>query len=168
MRQSATRKRGLQLLADIVDKETRSRMMKAIRGKDTKPELILRRALHGQGFRFRLHVSALPGKPDIVLSRFKAAVNVHGCFWHQHEGCPKAYIPSTNKAKWLKKFADNKARDKRNEKALGERGWREATVWECALTKTRVEETTRLLVEWLLSGEQRIEIPEVIDHDSRT
>lgn len=120
-------------MADIVDRATRSRMMSGIRGRNTRPEMAVRRHLHAAGLRFRLHRKDLPGKPDIVLPRHKVAIFVHGCFWHRHAGCPKATTPSSNVEFWQKKFADNVARDVRDRAALEALGWRVLVVWECEL-----------------------------------
>lgn len=106
-------------------------MMSGIRGRDTKPERIVRSHLHRAGLRFRLHGRALPGRPDIVLPRWDAVVFVHGCFWHRHPGCPKATTPSSNSAFWNRKFRENMERDKRNITALRRLGWRVFVVWEC-------------------------------------
>jgi DNA mismatch endonuclease (patch repair protein) len=116
---------------DVVDRATRSRMMSGIRGKDTKPELLVRRALHASGLRFRLHRKDLPGKPDIVLPRYQAAVLVHGCFWHRHTGCRYATTPSTNTAFWQNKLDGNAERDARQLRELRRLGWRTFVVWEC-------------------------------------
>ena len=105
-------------MADIVDPETRSRMMSGIKGKNTRPELALRRALHARGFRYRLHDKRLPGKPDLILPRFRAAIFVHGCFWHRHEGCKYATTPATRPEFWQAKFRENAERDQRNFDAL--------------------------------------------------
>lgn len=118
-------------MADVVDPKTRSRMMSGIRGKNTKPELIIRKYLHAAGFRFRLHVADLPGKPDIVLPRYKAIIFVHGCFWHQHEGCRLAATPKSNDAFWKAKLSGNIERDARAVMKLEELGWNVITVWEC-------------------------------------
>lgn len=120
-------------MADIVDKATRSRMMAGIGGKNTKPEMVLRRALHARGFRYRLHVASLPGRPDIVLPKHQAVILVHGCFWHRHPGCRFATTPATRPDFWLEKFRQNIIRDQRNLAALRDQGWRVATVWECDL-----------------------------------
>lgn len=137
-------------MADIVDKATRSRMMAGIGGKNTKPEMVLRRALHAQGFRFRLHVASLPGKPDIVLPKHRAAILVHGCFWHRHADCRFATTPATRPDFWSEKFRQNVLRDQRNLAALGDRGWRVATVWECDIR--RGDEVIDAVAEWLQSG----------------
>jgi DNA mismatch endonuclease (patch repair protein) len=120
-------------MTDFVDRATRSRMMSGVRGRNTRPEMAVRRHLHAAGLRFRLHRRDLPGTPDIVLPRRKVAIFVHGCFWHRHEGCPRATTPSSNVEFWRKKFADNVARDARNRAALQAMGWRVVVVWECEL-----------------------------------
>lgn len=119
-------------MADTLSKAERSERMSRIRGKDTKPELLLRRSLHALGFRFRLHVGALPGKPDIVLPKYRAVIFVHGCFWHRHPGgCNVANVPKSNVEFWIEKFRTNVRRDRRNKKALVADGWTVLTVWEC-------------------------------------
>ena len=118
-------------MGDIVSPATRSRMMSSIRGKDTKPEMEVRRRLHAAGLRYRLHVSDLPGKPDVVLPRHKAVVFVHGCFWHRHAGCKYAYTPKSRPEFWLPKLEGNARRDAAAEVALREAGWQVFTVWEC-------------------------------------
>lgn len=120
-------------MTDIVDRQTRSRMMAGIRGRDTQPELALRRALHGRGFRYRLHARNLPGRPDIVLPKHCAVIFVHGCFWHRHPGCRYTTTPATRAAFWTAKFDSNVTRDQRVQAALLQVGWRVAVVWECAL-----------------------------------
>ncbi|WP_420720181.1 very short patch repair endonuclease [Abyssibius alkaniclasticus] len=99
-------------MTDIVDKQTRSRMMAGIKGKNTKPELVLRRALHARGFRYRLHSKNVPGRPDLVFPKHHAIVFVHGCFWHRHEGCRHTTTPSTRPEFWQAKFDANVARDR--------------------------------------------------------
>lgn len=145
---------------DIVDRQTRSRMMAGIRGKDTTPEVSLRRALHAQGFRFRLHCRKLPGKPDIVLPKYRAALLVHGCFWHRHKGCRYATNPATNIEFWERKFAGNVERDARAVQMLTASGWRVGIVWECALGKTGTEEAVRHISEWLRGTAESITIPD--------
>jgi DNA mismatch endonuclease (patch repair protein) len=133
--------------------------MSGIRGKNTKPELALRRALHARGFRFRLHSSRIYGRPDLVLSKYRAVVFVHGCFWHRHERCRYTTSPSTRPEFWQAKFEANVARDGAVRKTLLEDGWRVATVWECALRKTdQVEAAAIILSIWFLSGATQIEI----------
>lgn len=119
-------------MVDVVDASTRSRMMAGIRGRNTKPEILVRSLLHRQGFRFRLHVGDLPGRPDIVLRRFRAAIFVHGCFWHGHD-CRFFKWPKTRPAFWRKKIQNNRASDFRASKALRAAGWRVGVVWECAI-----------------------------------
>ena len=124
-------------MADVVDKATRSRMMAGIRGRDTKPELLVRKYLHAMGLRFRLK-SKLPGKPDLVFPKYGTAVFVHGCFWHRHTGCKYAATPSTNEPFWTQKFLDNVARDKRVQDQLRNANWRVIVVWECELSPRRL------------------------------
>lgn len=124
---------------DTFDKTTRSRVMRAIRSKNTMPELLVRRALHAEGFRFRLHSAALPGRPDIVLPKYDVAVLVHGCFWHHHHNCPYAYIPASNRDYWVEKLTGNVARDRANELKLKLLGWQTFTIWECQVDKGTVE-----------------------------
>jgi DNA mismatch endonuclease (patch repair protein) len=110
--------------------------MAAIRAKDTKPEIVVRRALYSIGFRFRLHVPALPGRPDIVMKKLGVIVQVKGCFWHGHR-CLKGRIPGTNTRYWRAKISGNRARDRRNERRLRALGWRVTTVWECMVRRSR-------------------------------
>lgn len=117
-------------MSDIVDPKTRSRMMSRIRGKDTKPEMLVRRGLHALGLRFRLHDRRLPGKPDLVFPKYRAVVFVHGCFWHGHD-CPDFKWPKTREAFWREKILTNRARDERNIRELTSAGWRVFTFWEC-------------------------------------
>lgn len=147
-------------MADIVPKEVRSRMMAGIGGKNTRPELLVRKGLHAAGFRYRLHDRALPGKPDIVLPKYRAVIFVHGCFWHGH-GCHLFRLPSSNTEFWQKKIAANVARDAKVRAGLEERGWRTALVWECSLkgrTRRPPEEVTQRLSQWLETGPAEIEI----------
>ena len=119
-------------MSDIVDPLTRSRMMSGIRGKDTKPELAVRRALHRAGYRFRLHRKDLPGRPDIVLPKYHAVIFVHGCFWHGH-GCRHFKIPKTRTDFWLDKIMANAKRDRLNAESLRAAGWSVLIVWECEI-----------------------------------
>jgi DNA mismatch endonuclease, patch repair protein len=130
-------------MADIVDRATRSRMMSGIRGKNTNPELIVRKHLHAEGFRFRLHDRSLPGAPDLVLPKYNAAVQVRGCFWHQHAACKYAYMPKSNTDFWCDKLEGNVARDAKKDEALRELGWRVFVVWEC--------DTSEELLDWLVT-----------------
>lgn len=116
---------------DIVDSATRSRMMRGIKGKNTRPEMAVRRYLHAAGLRFRVHDDKLPGRPDLSFPSRRLAVFVHGCFWHRHEACRLASIPGTRAEFWTSKFESNIARDKRNLADLQSRGWKCLTIWEC-------------------------------------
>jgi DNA mismatch endonuclease (patch repair protein) len=118
---------------DTVDLATRSQIMSAVGRKDTGAELLLRRALHRIGLRYRLHDRSLPGTPDLVFPRFRAVIFVHGCYWHSH-GCYRSTVPKSHRKFWVDKFATNRARDQRKERQLLEHGWRVLTVWECAVT----------------------------------
>ncbi|WP_269090319.1 very short patch repair endonuclease [Sphingopyxis jiangsuensis] len=136
---------------DIVDPATRSRMMGEIRSKNTQPELAVRRALHASGFRFRLHSRDLPGKPDIVLSKWKAVILVHGCFWHGHD-CPLFKLPSTKREFWNEKIGRNKERDRETIENLRSLGWRVLTVWECSLKgkeRLGIQMVADLIDHWL-------------------
>lgn len=117
--------------------------MSGIKGKNTKPELLLRSALHKLGFRFRIQRKDLPGKPDIVLSKYKTIIFVHGCFWHRHPGCKYAYTPKSNIEFWTNKLEGNAIRDRLTEKSLEEMGWRIIIVWECEV-KALIENDSRL------------------------
>ena len=110
--------------------------MSRIRGKDSRPELALRRVLHAMGFRYRLHGAGLPGKPDLVLPRYRTVVFVHGCFWHRHAGCNIATMPKSNTAFWAEKFTKNMDRDRRVSGQLEALGWLVLTAWECELSST--------------------------------
>ncbi len=123
------------MMTDSISAEHRSWNMSRIKSRDTKPERTLRSLLHRAGFRFRLHVKELPGRPDIVLPRYRTAIFVHGCFWHRHEGCRNTTTPSTRAQFWQDKFDANIDRDKRNVLYLEQLGWRVETVWECDLGK---------------------------------
>ncbi len=112
--------------------------------KNTKPELVVRSYLHRHGLRYRLHASDLPGSPDVLLPRFKTAIQIHGCFWHRHPGCPRAFVPKTNVDFWMAKFDRNLERDQRTAQELKRLGWRVITVWECEI---RDVERLRHLVE---------------------
>src|SRR5262245_6705002 len=115
---------------DTISKERRRWNMSQIRSRDTRPERIVRSVLHHLGLRFRLHVQ-LPGRPDVVLSRHRTVVVVHGCFWHRHAGCKFAYTPKSNRSFWQRKFHENVLRDRRTSRAMRRLGWRVITVWEC-------------------------------------
>ncbi|QJW85691.1 DNA mismatch endonuclease Vsr [Ramlibacter terrae] len=125
-------------MADVVDAATRSRMMSGIRGKNTRPEMLVRKFLHAHGFRFRLHRKDLPGVPDIVLPKYKTVVFVHGCFWHQHGNCRFAARPKSNADFWSAKLGANAARDARVKTELEQLGWHVVTVWECSLSQVEL------------------------------
>lgn len=120
-------------MADVHSKETRSYNMSRIRSKDTKPEMLVRKFLHKHGFRYRLHVKDLPGKPDIVLPKYKTVIFVHGCFWHGHEGCKYYVVPKTRTEWWVEKIGRNIEKDKAAVKLLLATHWRIIHVWECEL-----------------------------------
>lgn len=138
-------------MADRLSPEMRSWNMSRIRGKDTSPEKRLRSLLHRAGYRFRLHDSNLPGKPDIVLPKYKTAIFVNGCFWHRHPGCPNATTPKTRQDFWDKKFRDTIERDERTRCALKARSWNVITVWECELKK-EAEWTAQEVVKKIRGG----------------
>jgi DNA mismatch endonuclease (patch repair protein) len=146
-------------MADVVDKATRSRMMAGIRGRDTKPETLVRSGLHKIGFRYRLHVSTLPGKPDLVFPKYNAVILVHGCFWHRHSGCRLTTNPASNSAFWKSKFSGNVDRDARDMKALRKLGWRTAVVWECALRREESGEIAERIGKWLRGSGTTLRIP---------
>lgn len=148
-------------MADVHDKATRSRNMAAIKGKNTKPEVLLRKALFRRGFRFRLHRNDLPGKPDITLPKYNAVIFVHGCFWHGHRGCPMFKVPSSRTEFWLDKINSNKQRDARNIQALKEHGWRVLEVWECAIKgklKLDPDSLNTRVADWIKSDSDTLTI----------
>jgi DNA mismatch endonuclease (patch repair protein) len=146
---------------DNVSPETRSRMMAAIRGKDTKPELVLRSALFARGYRYRLNCAGLPGRPDIKLTRHNAVVFVHGCFWHGHS-CLFFRLPKSNTGFWAAKIDRNRERDLRNYMDLRAAGWRVAVVWECALRGSafgkRGPRMLDLLCRWIEGNKPFLEL----------
>jgi DNA mismatch endonuclease (patch repair protein) len=141
-------------MVDIVDSATRSRMMSGIRGRNTKPEILIRSQLHRRGFRFRLDARDLPGRPDIVLPRYRAVIFVHGCFWHGHD-CHLFKWPQTRPDFWRDKIGRNRSNDDKVQAALRERGWRIAVVWECALRGANrdLDSVLQRLVDWLHSDQ---------------
>ena len=142
-------------MTDVVSKITRSKMMSGIRGKNTVPELIIRKGLHSKGFRYRLHYKKLPGKPDIVLPANKAIVLVNGCFWHGHN-CHLFKWPSTNAEFWKDKITNNKRRDDLNIALYMDRGWKVLIVWECCLrgrARWPVASVLDLIAEWIRDGQ---------------
>jgi DNA mismatch endonuclease (patch repair protein) len=137
-------------MVDVVDPATRSRMMSGIKGGNTKPEILIRSLLHRQGFRFRLHVRNMPGKPDIVLPRYHAVVFVHGCFWHGHD-CPLFKWPTTHAEFWREKIGRNCVNDHKVIETLIADGWRVCIVWECAIrgASKNIGDVTQRLTDWL-------------------
>jgi DNA mismatch endonuclease (patch repair protein) len=133
-------------------------MMAGIRGKNTKPEVLLRKGLHAKGLRFRLHAASLPGRPDIVFPRYNAVCFVHGCFWHQHSGCRYAATPKTRPEFWQLKFAANNDRDKVVVDLLQLGGWRIAIVWECTLRTNGPAHVAGTLKGWLQGGSPYVEL----------
>lgn len=121
-------------MVDVFTPEKRSAVMASIRGKNTKPEMVVRKQVFAAGFRYRLHARNLPGKPDLVLARYNVAVFVHGCFWHGHK-CLNGKLPETNRDYWQEKFARNAKNDRRAIRALRTKGWKVVTIWECQLEK---------------------------------
>lgn len=147
-------------MADIVSPSVRSRMMASIRGKDTKPEMAVRRGLHKLGFRFRLHRRCLPGKPDLVFARHQAVIFVHGCFWHGH-GCPLFKWPASRREFWREKIVANQGRDQNSSGHLVAMGWRVCVVWECALKgpcRLPLEVVLETCADWLRSNYLETEI----------
>lgn len=125
-------------MADIFNKKKRSQIMSRISGKDTKPELFIRKAIFAEGYRYRLHRKDLPGNPDIVFSKRKKVIFINGCFWHGHN-CKKAALPTTNKIFWEKKLTGNKERDKRNLSKLKTLGWKSLVIWQCQIKKSTLK-----------------------------
>lgn len=157
-------------MADIVSPETRSRMMSGIKGKDTRPELLVRKALFARGFRYRIHDKNLPGKPDLVLPRYRAAVFIQGCFWHQHD-CHLFKWPKSRQDFWRTKIESNKARDAKVISDLTASGWRVLIIWECALKGKKrlpLEELSDMVVNWLCSNTTYLEVTGCELTDSRS
>lgn len=140
-------------MTDTVDRQTRSRIMASVRRADTRPEMFVRKALHRLGFRYRISDRGLPGSPDLKLTKHRAVIFVNGCFWHRHEGCRYATMPSTNRAWWIEKFTKNTARDVEKTRQLLDAGWRVLVVWECVLRKEGPERDRAIdqLVAWIRS-----------------
>lgn len=139
-------------MTDHLTKARRSWNMSRIQSKDTKPEKIIRSLLHRMGYRFCLYRKDLPGKPDIVLPKYKTVVFVHGCFWHRHKKCKRCTTPSTNKQYWLNKFIRNQAKDKLNIQQLKDIGWKTIILWECEVNN--IEKMTSILnrIKYLREG----------------
>ncbi|ORJ61615.1 very short patch repair endonuclease [Geothermobacter hydrogeniphilus] len=147
-------------MADIVDKKTRSRMMSGIRGKNTRPELLIRRKLHSLGFRYRIHDKRFPGKPDILLPKYHAAIFVHGCFWHGHD-CHLFKQPTSNIIFWKKKIERNRQLDIKNRELFKISGWRLLIVWECSLKGKKrllLDDVIQRISDWIKSDNLECEI----------
>ena len=152
-------------MTDTKSPEERSRNMSRIRSEDTKPEMIVRRALWHAGFRYRLHRKDLPGHPDIVMAGRRIVIFVQGCFWHAHEGCKKATVPSSRREYWLPKLERNRRRDQEAKEALLTAGWRVLWVWECALSKKAQREVLpEILTSWIESKDEFSELPNLHSH----
>jgi DNA mismatch endonuclease (patch repair protein) len=136
-------------MADVHDTATRSYNMSQIKGKNTKPEMLVRKFLHARGFRYKLHDKTLPGKPDLVLPKYKTVIFIHGCFWHGHEGCKYYVVPKTRTDWWLNKINTNIANDSKVVVALRKDGWRIVNIWECELKSQKKEETLTRIKEKL-------------------
>lgn len=151
-------------MADRMTSQQRHNCMSHIRGKATKPELLVRSWLWRHGYRYRLNVESVPGKPDIVLRQYRTAIFVNGCFWHGHENCNKYTIPKSNTDFWINKIQKNKERDKHNYEELCNAGWQVIVIWECQLKKTTFEKTmqfvdhslSRIILETKQTKTQRI------------
>jgi DNA mismatch endonuclease (patch repair protein) len=145
-------------MTDVVDTTTRSRMMAGIRSKNTTPELLIRRNLHRLGFRFRLHDKRLPGKPDLLLPKYKAVIFVHGCFWHGHD-CSAFKWPATRAEFWRSKIERNRENDMRHVRELHEMGWRICIIWECSVRKSGGDILAEHIARWLAGTAHTLEIP---------
>lgn len=145
---------------DVVSKKKRSKMMSGIQGKDTNPELLIRKLLHKRGFRYKLHDNSLPGKPDMVFPKYKAVIHIHGCFWHKHD-CHLFKWPSTRSEFWHEKLSKSSERDVANLQKLTDQGWKNLVVWECALKGKKrlpVLEIDRTITAWLINDPLNAEI----------
>lgn len=147
-------------MADVHNKETRSYNMSQIKGKDTKPEMLVRRFLHAKGFRYKLHDKTLPGKPDLVLPKYKTVIFIHGCFWHGHQHCRYYVIPKTRTEWWVNKINGNIANDRKAEALLAQAGWKVIIIWECELKKAVLENALTRLQHQLLGTESSQKAPE--------
>lgn len=141
-------------MADVHSKKTRSYNMSQIKSKNTKPEIMVRKYLFSKGFRYRLHQKALPGKPDLVLPKYKTVIFIHGCFWHGHEGCRYAVIPKTRTEWWKNKIYQTKVKDCENIAALQTLDWKVLEVWECDLKKDKREATLARLSEMIKENQR--------------
>jgi DNA mismatch endonuclease (patch repair protein) len=139
-------------MADVHDTKTRSYNMSKIKGKDTKPEMIVRKFLHSQGFRYKLHDKRLPGKPDLVLPKYNTVIFIQGCFWHGHQDCKYYKIPKTRTDWWLTKITTNKSNDSKHQALLISMGWNIIEIWECGLKPKQLEATLKDLVDMIFSN----------------
>ena len=139
-------------MADVHDKATRSFNMSRIKNKDTKPEILVRKHLHSKGFRYKLYDKNLPGKPDLVLPKYKTLIFIHGCFWHGHAGCRYFVVPKTRTEWWLNKISRNIDNDRKVISLLEQDGWKVITIWECDLKPASIDQTLANLVEELRKG----------------
>ncbi len=147
-------------MVDVFDKAKRSQIMASITAKDTKPEIMIRKALHRKGYRFRLHSRALPGTPDLTFRKFNAVIMVNGCFWHGHD-CALFRMPATNRKFWSDKITNNKRRDQKVRAELLDLGWRVLIVWECSMKgkqRTDFEDLILTIENWLLSDQGELEL----------
>ena len=145
-------------MADVHEPEVRSYNMSQIRGKNTKPEMLVRKFLHSNGFRYGLHNKSLPGKPDIVMRKYKTIIFIHGCFWHGHVGCKRFVLPKSNQSYWIPKIEANISRDNEICTQLRKSGWKIIIIWECELTTLKRKKTLRRLVDEI----------KIIDYEQRT
>ena len=136
-------------MADVHSKEVRSFNMSRIKGKDTKPEILVRKFLFSNGFRYRIHDKKLPGKPDVVLPKYRTAIFIHGCFWHGHENCNLFVVPKTRTEWWTNKIGGNKKKDTENILTLKKDRWKVITIWSCELTAKKREKTFEKLLKKL-------------------
>ncbi|MDN4011071.1 DNA mismatch endonuclease Vsr [Chryseobacterium gambrini] len=136
-------------MADVHSKEIRSYNMSKIKGKNTKPEILVRKFLFSKGFRYRLHKKSLPGTPDIVLNKYRTVIFIHGCFWHGHDNCKYYVVPKTKTDWWLEKIGRNKLKDEDSINKLKNDGWKVIIIWECQLKIKKREETLKKLIEEL-------------------
>lgn len=137
-------------MADVHTKVQRSYNMSRIKSKDTKPEMLVRKFLHAQGFRYKLHDKTLPSKPDIVLPKYKTVIFINGCFWHGHNNCKYFTIPKTRTEWWQNKIENNKANDAKAVKALKKEGWKVIMIWECKLKSTKADKTLSQIIHQLI------------------
>lgn len=150
-------------MADKVDAQTRSKIMRAVKGKNTKPEVYFRKLLFAQGYRYSLHTRKVSGHPDVYLAKYHTAIYVNGCFWHQHQGCKGATTPKSNEEFWHLKFENNRKRDQRNREELAARGIKCLVVWECTVTRMKKDEefraqTLERTVRFLTDDESYLEL----------